>query len=67
MSTDTSPVQEPVRSRDLERFITFIDAIVAIAITLLVLPLVDLATEIEPVTQSMTCSRLTRHPSVRSC
>jgi uncharacterized membrane protein len=31
------------RSRDLERFITFIDAIVAIAITLLVLPLVDIA------------------------
>lgn len=48
MSTDTSTVREPVRSRDLERFITFIDAIVAIAITLLVLPLVDLATEIEP-------------------
>jgi hypothetical protein len=40
------------RSRDFERFITFIDAIVAIAITLLVLPLVDLATELDrgPVT-----------------
>jgi len=35
------------RSRDFERFITFIDAIVAIAITLLVLPLVDLATELD--------------------
>jgi uncharacterized membrane protein len=34
------------RSRDLERFITFIDAIVAIAITLLVLPLVDLVPEL---------------------
>lgn len=31
------------RTRDFERFITFIDAIVAIAITLLVLPLVDLS------------------------
>jgi TMEM175 potassium channel family protein len=48
VSTVTSPVQHPERSRDLERFITFIDAIVAIAITLLVLPLVDLAIEIEP-------------------
>ncbi|AKU18603.1 hypothetical protein VV02_03530 [Luteipulveratus mongoliensis] len=34
------------RSRDFERFITFIDAIVAIAITLLVLPLVDIAGEL---------------------
>ncbi len=41
MSTDTSASRRPERSRDLERFITFIDAIVAIAITLLVLPLVD--------------------------
>ncbi|MEO9151921.1 MAG: TMEM175 family protein [Lapillicoccus sp.] len=32
------------RTRDFERFLTFVDAIVAIAITLLVLPLVDLAT-----------------------
>lgn len=31
------------RERDFDRFLTFIDAIVAIAITLLVLPLVDLA------------------------
>lgn len=31
------------RERDLERFLTFVDAIVAIAITLLVLPLVDVA------------------------
>lgn len=29
------------RSRDFERFLTFVDAVVAIAITLLVLPLVD--------------------------
>lgn len=36
----------PERSRDLERFITFIDAIVAIAITLLVLPLAELVNEI---------------------
>ncbi len=31
------------RSRDLERLLTFVDAIAAVAITLLVLPLVDLA------------------------
>lgn len=31
------------RERDFDRFLTFVDAIVAIAITLLVLPLVDLA------------------------
>jgi TMEM175 potassium channel family protein len=30
------------RERDLERFLTFVDAVVAIAITLLVLPLADL-------------------------
>lgn len=33
------------RARDLDRFLTFIDAIVAIAVTLLVLPLVDLVGE----------------------
>lgn len=38
---------EQERSRDLDRFLTFIDAIVAIAITLLVLPLVDLAGELD--------------------
>jgi uncharacterized membrane protein len=35
------------RSRDLERFLTFIDAIAAVAITLLILPLVDLAGELD--------------------
>jgi uncharacterized membrane protein len=35
------------RGRDLDRFLTFIDAIVAIAITLLVLPLVDLVGELD--------------------
>ena len=35
------------RSRDLERVLTFVDAIVAVAITLLVLPLVDLAGEVQ--------------------
>lgn len=35
------------RSRDFERFLTFIDAIVAIAITLLVLPLVDIAGQLK--------------------
>lgn len=40
------------RSRDFERFLTFIDAVVAIAITLLVLPLVDLTVDLDrPVTQ----------------
>jgi uncharacterized membrane protein len=34
------------RSRDLERLITFVDAIVAIAVTLLVLPLADIAGEL---------------------
>jgi uncharacterized membrane protein len=37
------PNEESVRSRDFERFLTFVDAVVAIAITLLVLPLVDVA------------------------
>lgn len=44
---DGEPPQDPSRaerSRDLERLITFVDAVVAIAITLLVLPLVDLST-----------------------
>lgn len=35
------------RSRDLDRLLTFVDAAVAIALTLLVLPLVDLAGEID--------------------
>jgi uncharacterized membrane protein len=35
------------RARDLERFLTFLDAIVAIAVTLLVLPLVDLVGNLE--------------------
>ena len=34
------------RARDFERFLTFVDAVVAIAITLLVLPLVDVAGEL---------------------
>ena len=37
-----SAPQARERERDLDRFLTFIDAIVAIAITLLVLPLVEL-------------------------
>ena len=41
------------RSRDLERLLTFVDAVAAVAITLLVLPLVDLASEVH-----------TRHDSV---
>jgi len=35
-----------VRERDLDRLLTFVDAIVAIAITLLVLPLVELASDL---------------------
>ncbi len=35
-------IQEQERARDFDRFLTFIDAIIAIAITLLVLPLVEL-------------------------
>ena len=37
---------ERARERDFERLLTFVDAVVAIAITLLVLPLVDLAGEL---------------------
>ncbi|QWZ08749.1 DUF1211 domain-containing protein [Nocardioides panacis] len=43
--TDTGRVGE--RSRDLERLLTFVDAVAAIAITLLVLPLVDLVPELQ--------------------
>jgi uncharacterized membrane protein len=39
-------MDETERARDLERFITFLDAIVAIAVTLLVLPLVELTSEL---------------------
>jgi uncharacterized membrane protein len=38
--------QELERERDLDRFLTFVDAIVAIAITLLVLPLAELPAEL---------------------
>jgi len=38
--------QRAERSRDLERVLTYVDAIAAVAITLLILPLVDLAGEI---------------------
>ena len=40
-------IQQEDRTRDFDRFLTFIDAIVAIAVTLLVLPLVDLVGELE--------------------
>jgi uncharacterized membrane protein len=49
--TDRSPTPPQAardeRERDLDRFLTFVDAIVAIAITLLVLPLAELATELD--------------------
>lgn len=46
------------RGRDLERLLTFIDAIVAIAITLLVLPLVDLAADVTAKQSVATLLRL---------
>jgi uncharacterized membrane protein len=44
------------RTRDLDRLLTFVDAIVAIAITLLVLPLVDVAGQVDdaPVADLLT-------------
>jgi uncharacterized membrane protein len=45
--SDTGAEQE--RARDLERFLTFIDAVVAIAVTLLVLPLVDVVGDLRHV------------------
>jgi uncharacterized membrane protein len=47
------PESSTERSRDLERLLTFVDAIAAVAITLLVLPLVDLAGEIHSEHQSV--------------
>ena len=47
------------RNRDLDRLITFIDAVVAIAITLLVLPLVDLVPDLE--TDSSVAGLLRHH------
>ena len=41
----TSP-ESAERERDLDRLLTFVDAVVAIAITLLVLPLVELTSEV---------------------
>jgi uncharacterized membrane protein len=46
MSTPPTNATLTERERELERLLTFVDAIVAIAITLLVLPLVDLAGEL---------------------
>ncbi|MGZ4470437.1 MAG: TMEM175 family protein [Nocardioidaceae bacterium] len=42
----SQPDTGPSRGRDLERLLTFVDAVVAIAITLLVLPLVELTSEV---------------------
>ncbi|HEY2299026.1 MAG TPA: TMEM175 family protein [Jatrophihabitans sp.] len=41
------------RGRDLERLLTFVDAVAAVAITLLVLPLVDLAGELHSTNDSV--------------
>ncbi len=46
MSDALSGSRAVQRERDLDRFLTFVDAIVAIAITLLVLPLVDAAGQV---------------------
>ena len=40
------PARTIERERDLDRFLTFVDAVVAIAMTLLVLPLVELSTQL---------------------
>ncbi len=48
-----SAPRETERNRDLERLLTFVDAIAAVAITLLVLPLVDLGNEIRSSHQSV--------------
>lgn len=44
-AADRSERQQRERERDLERFLTLVDAIVAIAVTLLVLPLVELTSD----------------------
>jgi uncharacterized membrane protein len=44
---DPSQSDQVERSRDFERVLTFVDAVVAIAVTLLVLPLVDVAGELD--------------------
>lgn len=46
--------QRAERSRDLERLLTFVDAIAAVAITLLVLPLVDVASEVRSESDSVS-------------
>ena len=47
MQRETSQRETGQRSRDLHRFLTFVDACIAIAVTLLVLPLVETATAIK--------------------
>jgi uncharacterized membrane protein len=47
------------RARDLERFVTFVDAAVAIALTLLVPPLVELTVELR---EDDSVANLLRNP-----
>jgi uncharacterized membrane protein len=58
---DQSESNQVERSRDFERFLTFVDAVVAIAITLLVLPLVDLAGELNSVGHNTSVLQLLQH------
>jgi uncharacterized membrane protein len=54
------------RERDLDRLLTFVDAVVAIAITLLVLPLVDLASGLTSHNESVAHLLSSHQPEVWS-
>jgi uncharacterized membrane protein len=54
------------RERDFERFLTFVDAVVAIAVTLLVLPLAEVGAQVGDRTVAELL-RNTRSTSPGSC